>query len=176
MRRFLTATLLVMSCFVPAAAADDHCAADIKAVDAALAKAKGPISQFIAKNYRHFNAAALLDAAKATWSSETIRGSERLARVSLTWSLQSPKSSSLERCQRAEAISAPAKKLSDDDGDDGAGDDGGGVDDGGDDASDGGDGGDAHGGDDVGDDDAAPFAQGQVHAPPTARVSAWLVN
>ena len=33
-------------------------------VNAALAKTKGPISKFIALNYRHFNAAALLDAAK----------------------------------------------------------------------------------------------------------------
>ena len=30
-----------------------------------LAKKKGPVSKFIAQNYRHFNAAALLDAAKA---------------------------------------------------------------------------------------------------------------
>src|SRR6188472_8897 len=34
-------------------------------INAALAAKKGPISKFIAKNYRHFNAAALLDAAKA---------------------------------------------------------------------------------------------------------------
>src|SRR5436189_4228250 len=33
-------------------------------INAALAEKKGPISKFIAKNYRHFNAAALLDAAK----------------------------------------------------------------------------------------------------------------
>jgi deoxyhypusine synthase len=33
-------------------------------VNAALASKKGPVSQFIALNYRHFNAAALLDAAK----------------------------------------------------------------------------------------------------------------
>jgi deoxyhypusine synthase len=33
-------------------------------VNAKLASRKGPISQFIARNYRHFNAAALLDAAK----------------------------------------------------------------------------------------------------------------
>ena len=33
-------------------------------LNAALAKKKGPVSQFIAKNYRHFNAAALLDTAK----------------------------------------------------------------------------------------------------------------
>ena len=33
-------------------------------INAALAAKKGPISKFIAKNYRHFNAAALLDAAK----------------------------------------------------------------------------------------------------------------
>src|SRR6476660_6195708 len=33
-------------------------------INAALAAKKGPISQFIARNYRHFNAAALLDAAK----------------------------------------------------------------------------------------------------------------
>ncbi|MSU50795.1 MAG: deoxyhypusine synthase [Opitutus sp.] len=33
-------------------------------VNAALAARKGPVSQFIAKNYRHFNAASLLDAAK----------------------------------------------------------------------------------------------------------------
>src|SRR5881628_35816 len=33
-------------------------------INAALAAGKGPISKFIAKNYRHFNAAALLDAAK----------------------------------------------------------------------------------------------------------------
>jgi len=33
-------------------------------VNAALAKAKGPLSQFIALHYRHFNAAALLDTAK----------------------------------------------------------------------------------------------------------------
>jgi deoxyhypusine synthase len=33
-------------------------------VSAALAKSKGPVSQFIARHYRHFNAAALLDAAK----------------------------------------------------------------------------------------------------------------
>src|SRR2546423_12602587 len=33
-------------------------------INAALAEKKGPLSKFIAKNYRHFNAAALLDAAK----------------------------------------------------------------------------------------------------------------
>ena len=33
-------------------------------INAALAVKKGPISKFIARNYRHFNAAALLDAAK----------------------------------------------------------------------------------------------------------------
>lgn len=33
-------------------------------LNAALAKKKGPVSQFIALHYRHFNAAALLDAAK----------------------------------------------------------------------------------------------------------------
>ena len=33
-------------------------------INADLAKKKGPISKFIAQNYRHFNAAALLDAAK----------------------------------------------------------------------------------------------------------------
>jgi len=33
-------------------------------INAGLAAKKGPISKFIAKNYRHFNAAALLDAAK----------------------------------------------------------------------------------------------------------------
>jgi deoxyhypusine synthase len=33
-------------------------------ISAALAKSKGPVSQFIARHYRHFNAAALLDAAK----------------------------------------------------------------------------------------------------------------
>src|SRR6187549_4259138 len=33
-------------------------------INAALAAKKGPASKFIARNYRHFNAAALLDAAK----------------------------------------------------------------------------------------------------------------
>ena len=33
-------------------------------INAALAKKKGPVSKFIARNYRHFNAAALLDTAK----------------------------------------------------------------------------------------------------------------
>ncbi len=33
-------------------------------INAALAQKKGPVSKFIARNYRHFNAAALLDAAK----------------------------------------------------------------------------------------------------------------
>jgi Deoxyhypusine synthase len=33
-------------------------------INAKLAAKKGPVSQFIARNYRHFNAAALLDAAK----------------------------------------------------------------------------------------------------------------
>ena len=33
-------------------------------INADLAKKKGPVSQFIARNYRHFNAAALVDAAK----------------------------------------------------------------------------------------------------------------
>ncbi|MFL6539686.1 MAG: deoxyhypusine synthase, partial [Chthoniobacterales bacterium] len=33
-------------------------------INAELAAKKGPVSQFIATNYRHFNAAALLDAAK----------------------------------------------------------------------------------------------------------------
>ena len=33
-------------------------------INAALAAKKGPVSQFIAQNYRHFNAAALLDTAK----------------------------------------------------------------------------------------------------------------
>ena len=35
-----------------------------EAVNAALAAKKGPISKFIAHHYRHFNAAALVDAAK----------------------------------------------------------------------------------------------------------------
>ena len=35
-----------------------------EAANAALARKKGPISRFLAHNYRHFNAAALLDAAK----------------------------------------------------------------------------------------------------------------
>jgi deoxyhypusine synthase len=34
-------------------------------VNEALARSKGPVSKFIARNYRHFNAAALVDAAKA---------------------------------------------------------------------------------------------------------------
>jgi len=34
-------------------------------VNAALARSKGPVSRFIAHHYRHFNSAALLDAAKA---------------------------------------------------------------------------------------------------------------
>ncbi len=33
-------------------------------INAALAGAKGGVSKFIARNYRHFNAASLLDAAK----------------------------------------------------------------------------------------------------------------
>src|SRR3954471_5461130 len=33
-------------------------------INADLAAKKGPISRFIARNYRHFNAAALIDAAK----------------------------------------------------------------------------------------------------------------
>jgi len=33
-------------------------------INAALARSKGPVSQFIARHYHHFNAAALLDAAK----------------------------------------------------------------------------------------------------------------
>src|SRR5258706_13009522 len=33
-------------------------------LNAALAAKKGPVSQFIARHYRHFNAAALLDSAK----------------------------------------------------------------------------------------------------------------
>src|SRR5215212_6961122 len=33
-------------------------------IHAALAAKKGPVSRFIAKNFHHFNAAALLDAAK----------------------------------------------------------------------------------------------------------------
>jgi deoxyhypusine synthase len=36
-----------------------------ESIDAALAGKKGPVSKFIARHYRHFNAAALLDAAKA---------------------------------------------------------------------------------------------------------------
>ena len=36
-----------------------------EAVNAALARTKGPVSKFLARHYRHFNAAALLDAAKA---------------------------------------------------------------------------------------------------------------
>ena len=35
-----------------------------EAVNAALAARKGPVSRFIARHYRHFNAAALVDAAK----------------------------------------------------------------------------------------------------------------
>jgi deoxyhypusine synthase len=34
-------------------------------INAAIARSKGPVSRFMAKNYRHFNAASLLDAAKA---------------------------------------------------------------------------------------------------------------
>jgi deoxyhypusine synthase len=34
-------------------------------VNAALARSKGPVSKFIARNFRHFNAASLVDAAKA---------------------------------------------------------------------------------------------------------------
>ena len=33
-------------------------------INAALAAKKGPVSKFIARNYRHFNAASLLDSAK----------------------------------------------------------------------------------------------------------------
>src|SRR5437016_13480088 len=33
-------------------------------INVALGAKKGPVSKFIARNYRHFNAAALLDAAK----------------------------------------------------------------------------------------------------------------
>src|SRR5881628_1182755 len=36
----------------------------LEELNAALAASKGAVSQFIAKNYRHFNAASLLDAAK----------------------------------------------------------------------------------------------------------------
>jgi deoxyhypusine synthase len=36
-----------------------------EAVNAALARSKGPVSRFIARHYRHFNAASLIDAAKA---------------------------------------------------------------------------------------------------------------
>jgi deoxyhypusine synthase len=36
-----------------------------EALNAALARSKGPVSQFIARHYRHFNAASLIDAAKA---------------------------------------------------------------------------------------------------------------
>jgi len=39
--------------------------AKVEDVDTALARSKGPVSKFIARNYRHFNAAALMDAAKA---------------------------------------------------------------------------------------------------------------
>ncbi len=35
-----------------------------EAINRALAKRKGAVSKFIARNYRHFNSAALLDAAK----------------------------------------------------------------------------------------------------------------
>ena len=35
-----------------------------EAENAALAARKGPVSRFIARNYRHFNAASLVDAAK----------------------------------------------------------------------------------------------------------------
>jgi deoxyhypusine synthase len=35
-----------------------------EAANSALAAKKGPVSKFIAQHYRHFNAAALLDAAK----------------------------------------------------------------------------------------------------------------
>src|SRR5471032_3211711 len=34
-------------------------------INSALAAKKGPVSKFIARNYRHFNAASLVDAAKA---------------------------------------------------------------------------------------------------------------
>jgi deoxyhypusine synthase len=34
-------------------------------INAALARAKGPVSRFLARHFRHFNAASLLDAAKA---------------------------------------------------------------------------------------------------------------
>ncbi len=34
-------------------------------INASLARSKGPVSRFIARQYRHFNAAALMDAAKA---------------------------------------------------------------------------------------------------------------
>jgi len=33
-------------------------------INTGLARSKGPVSGFIAHNYRHFNAAALMDAAK----------------------------------------------------------------------------------------------------------------
>jgi deoxyhypusine synthase len=36
-----------------------------EAANAALARSKGPVSRFIARHYRHFNAASLIDAAKA---------------------------------------------------------------------------------------------------------------
>ena len=34
-------------------------------LNATLARSKGPVSKFLARHYRHFNSASLLDAAKA---------------------------------------------------------------------------------------------------------------
>jgi deoxyhypusine synthase len=46
-------------------------------VNAALARSKGPVSQFVARHYRHFNAAALLDAAKG-WDEHLDKGGKML--------------------------------------------------------------------------------------------------
>jgi deoxyhypusine synthase len=48
--------------------------------NAELAKKKGPVSKFLAHNYRHFNAAALMDAAKA-YESHLAKGGKMLVTI-----------------------------------------------------------------------------------------------
>ncbi len=52
--------------------------------NAVLAARKGPISQFVARHFRHFNAAALLDAAKG-YEAHLAAGGKMLVTLAARW-------------------------------------------------------------------------------------------
>ena len=71
-------------------------------INAALARRKGSVSKFVARHFRHFNAAALLDAAKG-YETHLARGGKMLVTLAGAMSTAELGISLAEMIRRADA-------------------------------------------------------------------------